>query len=927
MTETKIQIPLVSSYYPFVYPKNKNGTTKRSEMSDRGFLTVRERFKEDKKRIKEIFNRYEQLGEEQIASKKEFMAKVYAHAAGRIDPRDYIDIEDGYKTGIDEGKYQQLNSSLLKYYPIIPVVVRAILGAYNKVYSEFSAVAVNPEHSNSILEMFDAELKSILVQGVEEMFLQSAQGRQIDPAQQQQQMVARAEEFAAKYSSTYRSEVELWAMHRMNIEDQMYHMKQLEVRLLEQLIISGDPVIHVNLSNGNYQPEVWDEKNIFFLQSPSAQDYSEAQMVGYVEWVTLSDILNRWGDSLPAKEVEKSGIYDPVAASTSNSVFSRRLTDASNWESKYLEEGTHYAHYNWQEHEDNYAKVNFFNTVLNDARSKYGAGNVSLAQDGLHQLTTIYFYIPRKIGQLTVRTSDGQEYTDIVDEYYRVTMPTVYEDGQTKSAETLIKGEHIDWFYRNELYRGVKLSVNTSNINSINTGLVDELNDLDKGIIWLELDKLELQFMNPMHRYSTYIPVHGGGRIGHQTQFDSPVAAASVWAEIFNWVQNRNNQLLRTEIGRFFVTPEALIPRNDLEGEFGKNDPLTDFAVTARDIGVVTMANPMNQVGGTVIASQGIGQVIDLTKTNELLEKSNYAEIVKRECYAAMGVTPEFVFGDYSPEQSGQSVALGQQRIASQLQVYFQRVSDIMCKARSTMLQAAKYLEQNKPTTQMTYLTTDGVRQIFRTSTMDFSLTDLGVFVRSNGADMSVIESIKRYVASNNTMGADSSELATLMSFNSLPELFSKLKNIKQEKALMERQKFEQQMQLQQQADEAAKQREQMRMEEERLENALDRESRIMEAQIKALGYANDTADNIQERILQLRTANDAQRELDRRAEADLNTSLAAQRREELNREDRRANLALSERVKMKQLEQKDRELELREMEIAARNNRTKALD
>jgi len=116
-------------------------------------------------------------------------------------------------------------------------------------------------------------------------------------------------------------------------------------------------------------------------------------------------------------------------------------------------------------------------------------------------------------------------------------------------------------------------------------------------------------------------------------------------------------------------------------------------------------------------------------------------------------------------------------------------------------------------------------------------------------------------------------------------------------------------------------------MEEERLENALDRESRIMEAQIKALGYANDTADNIQERILQLRTANDAQRELYRRAEADLNTSLAAQRREELNREDRRANLALSERVKMKQLEQKDRELELREMEIAARNNRTKALD
>ena len=396
---------------------------------------------------------------------------------------------------------------------------------------------------------------------------------------------------------------------------------------------------------------------------------------------------------------------------------------------------------------------------------------------------------------------------------------------------------------------------------------------------------------------------------------------------MFNWLHNRNKQLLSTEIGKFYAIPEALLPRESLGGEW-ENDSLAKFAMVARDTGIGATANPMTNGGGPSSGLVGsLGQVIDMTKTQEVTEKFNLATMFELACYRSAGFTPEFLFGDISPSQSAKSVAMGQQRTVTQIQHLFTRLNDIMIKARTTMLSSAKYIAETKPTVEMVYNTSQQGRAIFKVGTSDFSLAKLGVFAKSNGGDLAVIESIKNYVANNNTMGADSYEMATLFSFKSLPGLFIKLRDIQVDKQAEREREHQQAMELEQERAANEKALLEAQMAEAARQKDLDREAGIMERQIAALGYANDTADNIQKAILGLQTANAAQQEMYDRNNRELTIQAAKERSTMAEQQMKQRKLVFDEQVTAKQLAQKDKELQLYEKDIIARNKRTKAID
>lgn len=886
---------------------NKDGNLSSVE-AVKFIMSEKEKYANDKQLVKNLFNYYESLGLGQVAAKDKEIRKLWNLAYGVIDPLDYVEEDESY--GVTDGERLAVND--LDFYPIIPTLVHGIVGSHDKSYNEYTVQAVNPEVTNDILDKLNNDLRSILVQNVEALFeMENANSQEgPDVVAQKREMRMQSEEVQKFYTRKFRSSVEQWATHTMNMEDPYFNMKSIESRLLEQMVVTEDPILHIDYRDGNYKPEVLRERDTYSLRSTDSRDYSDSAMFGYFEYMTFVDILNKEASRLTDDQVKK-------ISSWSNRTFGQNFT---------VNGHVPYFHKNQalQESRQNWETAEMLTEMLTERFRVKEAITATGYSPDLVRVTTQYFYIPRRVGILSVITKTGEMPPELVDEQYKTTIPAIYEEGKKKTADTLIYGEHIDWFYKPELWRGKKISTQTSRPQLPG----EETNaNIKESEVWLELDRHDIQYSDPHERYGLYIPVHGGPITNQYNDSASIVKLAAPWQVKFNWVNNRNKQLLATEIGKFFMLPEALVPRESLGGEW-ETDSLTKFATTARDVGMVGSANPSTNAEGPVGGIQGqYGQVVDLTKTQEIAEKVNLASLFKMECYQAVGLTPEFLYGDFAPAQSAKSVAMGQQRSATQLQHLLTRLNDIMVKGRTTMLETAKFIAAKSPTVEMIYTNSQEDRVIFKTDTMEFPLAKLGVMVKSNGSDLATIESIKNYVASNNTLGADSLELATLLSFKSLPEVFTKLKDIQDTRKAEKQKEFEQQKQLQEQqlaAQQAAIDKQIVAQEKEK---ALDREAMIMKAQISALGYAEGSADDIQRSILDLQTANARQEDLYARASLGAQVQASKERNLEQGVSLKQRQAQLNEQVALKQLAQKDRELDIQEKEIAARNARTKTMD
>ena len=285
------------------------------------------------------------------------------------------------------------------------------------------------------------------------------------------------------------------------------------------------------------------------------------------------------------------------------------------------------------------------------------------------------------------------------------------------------------------------------------------------------------------------------------------------------------------------------------------------------------------------------------------------------------------MFGDVSPNQTASSLAQGLQRSNTQIQHIYTRLHQILKRLRVTMLETAQYIASTDPTTQISYTNPKGSREIFEVSTKGFLLHNLDIYVESNISDADTLMNIKNNARVNNTLGANTLEMATLENAKSVPEIFEKLEMLdaKKQKELQEERQFQQQQQ--QQALAKQEQIVDKQLAEQKAREEREHEKDIQVAQIRAVGYGEGSSDEISKEIIELQNANQRQREFyDKQRYQD---SLLSLKEREINQRQDRDGIrdSLEEKIKIKQLEQKDKELDIREKEVIARNKRTKAID
>lgn len=827
-------------------------------------------------------------------------------ADGVLDPMDYMDIDEDYRgLAVTSSATDRLRYDSLKFFSIVPTIVRGVIGAYSKAYTEYVAMAVNPEVTNDILEKMNDELRSVLVSGIEQLFLKENADLPDEQLKIKHEMFMQSEQVVEYFNKKFRTEAELWASHSLNVFEQKYKLRTLEQDVLKQILVTDCPAVHIDYTDGIMNPELIDERWLFYLRSKTQRDLSESAVVGWFDFMTYQEVVNRWGSRMSQEDAERLAAW----CSGPGAALDMRFD--------------HTERYHKTRHAYEDSKINklMMNQIIDRHASK-NDGNSPMSRD-LMKVTTIYFYVPRKVGFLSVK-NDGEFVVEdeLVDELYVPNRATSIYTQAAKTKDTLLTGEHVDWFYTLDLYRGRKLA--PSSLFKYD-GMFSTAVDGDE--VWLELDRVDIILADKRFRHGKYIPVHGGPSDTTSSGITSVVALCEPFQVIYNWLLNRADQLMQTEIGKFHAMPEQLIPGESLDESWSQNS-LNEFANLARNTGVAPLSNRLNSNGGSAAAlSIGAGQTIDLTATADVLQKTNLAQIFRQLCYETVGLNLNQMVGDFAPSQSARSVAMGADRTATQLATTFTRTSDVMVRVLTTMTEISRQMAVENPSVEMVYTTNQGSRALFRIGSENLMLSEFGIFIKSNRSDLEIIERIKTYVSTNNTIGADAEELTHLMTFTSVPELLDKLAQVRRRRQKDAEEEHRRNMEIEQARIDAEATRQAEELRNSDAQKALDRENDVMVAQIKAMGYANDDAAGIQQAILDIQTANERQRALYQRQEFEKQQAAAQLAVDTAKIRTSQENSEFNRQVMLKQLAQRDRELNLKEQDIKARNIRSEAID
>lgn len=816
-----------------VFPKIPNKTIPGTNVSTDGtnayqiVLSDKEKEENDWERIKKLVYHNEWIARQQINATRDKILKLFNMAYGVIDISDYIKTETELKAELSMLDGEEMDYDL-KFFPIIPNIVNAIVGQLSNQYVNYSAIAHNREATNEVLEEKNQKLRDLLIGPLQEIFNSQleeqgiTQESQPDVYQEQYKLFQEMPKVQKYYSKDFRLEVEKWANHQIQLENKKYNMHSIEKQLFFNKVVTDYPYLHVDLMEGEYRPKVLDPRYVAYLRSPYTDDISDAIMVHWFEYESPLNIIGELGSKLREEDIQK--------LERLHIHFKTLLTMDSN------------ARYNLDtpgilESAQNYLAFREVATAsVKDTKYRHGE-----YKERLIEVSNQYLQVPRKLGKLTIASEQGPIST-IVDDTYTVTYPPIYNQTflKEKSERTLIQGEHIEWFYINELWwcKKINLSANPNPDNS------DD--------IWVTLEKYPIQLPKLGHQYGSYIPIHGGPKTNRYNESVSVVKKCYNWQVFYNFLWNRNEQKLQGEIGKFYAMNHNIIPQESMGEEWGQQN-IIKWALAARDTSIGPLDTSLSNTGQSNIGlTGGYGQVVDLTVTQEILEKAKLAEICKNEMLQVVGLTPQFL-ADISPSETATGITQGISRGMGQIKYLFDEHYETMQRVRQTMLECAKYIALQNGSADLTYMNDEGERVIFQMDTAKLTLAQLGIFVTNSIDDSIMLEQIRQYVLSDNTIGADVFDKLAMITSKSVSEIYAKLKDATAEREQQEQERIKQEQQAQQAQINSNEQMLQRKLDFDSEQKRLDRESEERMAELKVIGQAQLSEGNGYEELLKVK--------------------------------------------------------------------------
>lgn len=770
------------------------------------------------------------------------LLKNYKLAKGIIDKTDYIVEEDNdYGQLIDVLTKEDQSALELKFYSIIPNVINVLSGEFSKRLSKIQFRAVDDTSYNEMLEQKRMMVEEKLLNDAYHKMLSKLQEAGVATDSEEFQKATSPEnlkslpEIEDFFSKDYKSMVEEWATHQMNVDEERFKMQELEERAFRDMLITDREFWHFRMLEDDYELELWNPVLTFYQKSPDARYISQSNYVGKIDLMTVADVIDKYGYLMNEKQLKSLQEIHPAKS-------------AKYMLNGYQNDGSYYDATKSHEWNTNMPGLPFRQFATNwTASSGYGDDIIAhilnegddlpyWGEGSLMRVTTCYWKTQRKVGHLTKITEDGEIIQEIVDETFKVTEKPLYDDTlyKNKTKENLIFGEHVDWIWINEVWGGVKIGPNLPAL--WRSDISNNINPIYIGINREKPGRVPFQFKGDNTLYGCKLPVEGRIFSDRNTRSTSLVDLMKPYQVGYNMVNNQIADILMDELGTVIMFDQNSLPRHSMGEDWGKGNyakawvAMKNFQMLPLDTSITNTENATNF---------NHYQVLNMEQTNRLMSRIQLANYFKQQAFEAIGVNLQRLGQPISQETAtGVTQALNQSY--AQTEIYFTQHSDqLMPRVHQMRTDLAQYYQSNNPSIRLSYMTTNAEKVNFVLNGTDLLLREFNVFATTKTNHRAVLEQLKQLAIQNNTSGASIYDLGNIIKAGSIAEVTDILKDAESKEEERRQQEMQQAQQMQEQEIQAKAEEERLKREFEAMENDKERQKDIQVAEIRAAGYGS----------------------------------------------------------------------------------------
>ena len=768
------------------------------------------------------------------------LLKNYKLAKGIIDKTDYIIEEDnGYKDMMDVLVKEDAGALELKFYPIIPNVINVLTGEFSQRYSKVQFRAVDNISYNEMLdskrEMVEenllADASAKLTARMIEMGMdpQSEEG-QAELSPEKLKTLPEIEDF---FSMDYRSMVEEWASHQLNVDEERFKMQELEERGFRDMLITDREFWHFKMMEDDYDIELWNPVLTFYQKSPDVRYIANSNYAGKVDLMTVADVVDKYGYLMT--EGQLSSLQEIYPARSAQYQVNGMQNDGSYYDPSRSHDwntqmpGLAYRQYvsNWDS--DPARGGDIISQILNEGEDVQLWGEAELMR-----VTTVYWKTQRKLGHLTRIKPDGEIIQEVIDENYKVTEKAVYDTTifKAKTKENLLEGEHIDWIWINEVCGGVKVGPNLPAFWRSNMG--DNINPIYLGVNRTKPGRIPFQFKGDQSLYGCKLPIEGRVFSDRNTRSTSLVDLMKAYQVGYNMVNNQIADILVDELGTVIMFDQNALPRHSMGEDWGKNNyakayvAMKDFQMLPLDTSITNTENATNF---------NHYQTLNMEQTSRLMSRIQLANYFKQQCFDAIGVNPQRL-GAPMGNETATGIVNAMNQSYAQTEVYFTQHSDnLMPRVHQMRTDLAQFYHSTNPSVRLSYITTEAEKVNFVINGTDLLLRDFNIFATTKTNHRAILEQLKGLAMQNNTSGASIYDLGNIIKSESIAEVSDILKDAEIKSQAQRQEEMQQQEKMQQEQLQAQQQQEQARIQAEAHEAEAERQNRLMVAEIRAAGF------------------------------------------------------------------------------------------
>ena len=851
-------------------------------------------------------------GLKQIRRNARRLMKNYKLAKGIIDKSDYIVEEDNeMKDVVDVLTREDWSALELKFYPIIPNVINVLVAEFAKRSTKLTYRAIDEFSYNEMMEQKRKMVEDTLMMDASNKIKAAMLEQGLDPnspeAQEQlnPETIKSLPEIEGFFKKDYRSLVEQWASHQHKVDVERFRMEELEERGFRDMLITDREFWHFRMMEDDYDVELWNPPVTFYHKSPDARYISQGNWVGKVDMLTVADVIDKYGYLLTEEQHEALEAIYPIRSAGyviggQNDGTFYDATKSHEWNTNMP--SLAYRQYTTMMAGSVYDGGDVINQILSEGEDYYDQGTAYLLR-----VSTGYWKSQRKVGHLTKIKDNGEVINEIITEDYKVTDNPIYDTRlfKNKSKENLVYGEHIDWIWINEVWGGVKIGPNIPSFWGMNNpgGFSPIYIGIDKN----HIGPLRFQFKGDNSLYGCKLPVEGAVFSDRNTKSTALIDLMKPYQIGYNIVNNQIADILVDELGTVILLDQNALPRHSMGEDWGKNNlskayvAMKNFQMLPLDTSITNTENPL---------SFQHFQKLDLEQTNRLMSRIKLAEHFKQQAYDVIGINPQRM-----GQQLSQMTATGVEQAASasyaQTEVYFiQHCDYLMPRVHTMRTDLAQYYHSTKPSTRLSYMTSQDENVNFEINGTDLLMRDLNIFCSTTANHRAVLEQLKQLAMTNNTTGATIYDLGKLMQADTVSEVNGTLKAAEEKMQKQKQQEQQQQQQMQQQQLESQEKQKKMELDAQEMRDEKNRQKDILIAEIRAAGMGSmvDINENKQSDYI------DAMKDI--KDSEQFQDQMSLQREKETNRMNNDSQKNQIEREKI----QAQKEIANKQLEIARTN-------